>query len=86
MLALIKKIIKDGLTCLDGVTYDPLKCIGYPSALLAVLVFLAGGLTSLYKTGVLDYIAFGTGFTAIMGGLLAIAAGVAVKSHTEPQA
>ena len=85
MLALIKKVIHDGLTGIDGITYDPLKCIGYPSALLAVLVFLSGGIVSLYKTSGLDYIAFGTGFTAIMGGLLAIAAGVAVKSHTEPQ-
>lgn len=85
MLKTIKQIIKDGITCLDGITYDPLKCIGYPSALLAVIVYLAGGIVSLYRTGALDYIQFGTGFTALMGGLLAIAAGVAVKSKTEPQ-
>ena len=85
MLDLIKKVIHDGLTGIDGITYDPLKVIGYPSAILVINVYLLAGIVSLSKTGSLDYVAYGTGFTALMGGLLAIAAGVAVKSHTEPQ-
>lgn len=85
MLDLIKKVIHDGLTGIDGITYDPLKVIGYPSAMMAISVYLLAGITALCKNGALDYVAYGTGFTAISGGLLAIAAGVAVKSHTEPQ-
>lgn len=84
MIALIKKIIHDGLTGIDGITYDPLKVIGYPSAIMAISVYLLAGIVALYKNGALDYVAYGTGFTALSGGLLAIAAGVAVKSRTEP--
>ena len=85
MFNLIKKVIHDGLTGIDGITYDPLKCIGYPSVIFAVSVYLVAGIVALIKNGLFDYVAYGTGFTALMGGLLAIAAGVAVKSHTEPQ-
>ncbi len=85
MWQLFKTIIHDGVTCLDGKTYDSLKVIGYPSAILAISVYLAGAIVSLIKNGSLDYVTYGTGFTALMGGLLAIAAGVAVKSKTEPQ-
>jgi hypothetical protein len=85
MWPIIKKAIHDGVTCLDGETYDPLKLIGYPSFLMALLVYLAGGIASL-MAGKFDFVAFGGGFTALAGGLLAIAAGVAVKSKTEPGA
>lgn len=85
MWQILKTVIHDGVTGIDGFTYDPLKCIGYPSTMLAILVYLSGGIVSLYKTGAIDYVQYGTGFAAIMGGLLAVAAGVAVKSHTEPQ-
>jgi hypothetical protein len=84
ILDTLKKVIHDGLTCIDGITYDPLKVVGYPSAILSIAVYLTAAIVALIKNGVLDYIAYGTGFTALMGGLLAIAAGVAVKSHTEP--
>lgn len=84
MITLIKKIIHDGLTGIDGITYDPLKVIGYPSAILSITVYLVAAVFTLVKNGALDYVAYGTGFTALMGGLLAIAAGVAVKSRTEP--
>lgn len=86
MFDLIKKVIHDGLTGIDGITYDPLKVIGYPSAMLAISVYLAGAVVALVKNGALDYLAYASGFTALMGGLMVIAAGVAVKSHTEPQA
>ena len=86
MWQLIKTVIHDGMTGIDGKTYDPLKCIGYPSALAAIAIYLAGGVVSLVEHNSLDYITFGTGFAALMGGLLAVAAGVAVKSHTEPPA
>lgn len=85
MWKLLTRVIHDGLTGIDGITYDPLKVIGYPSAILAIIVYLSAGVVALVKNASFDYIAYGTGFTALAGGLLAIAAGVAVKSNTEPQ-
>lgn len=85
MFDLIKKVIHDSLTGIDGKTYDPVKVIGYPSSILAIGVYLGSALFALHKSGTLDYVAYGTGFGLLMTGLLAIAAGVAVKSHTEPK-
>lgn len=86
MWQLIKTVVHDGMTGIDGKTYDPLKCIGYPSTLAAIFVYLAGAIVSLVKNGALDYVTFGTGFAALMGGLLAVAAGISIKSKTEPSA
>lgn len=81
----LKSIIHDGVTCLDGKTYDPLKIIGYPSAVTTILIYLSGAVVQLVEKGTMDFMAFGAGFTGICTGLCALAAGVAVKSHTEPQ-
>ena len=80
----IKKLFKDCFTGIDGESYDALKISGYPSCVLAVIIYLANSLYISFTKGVFDYIAFGTGFAALMGALLAVGAGVAVKSHTEP--
>lgn len=82
---MVKKVWRDSLTGIDGVTYDGLKVAGYPATLGAILVYLANGAKLVFSpTGVLDYVAFGTGFMALCGALGLIAAGVAVKSKTEP--
>ena len=84
MINWIKKIFHDSFTGIDGVTYDALKITGYPSCVLAVLIYFANSIFISFTKGTFDYIAFGGGFVALMGALLAVGAGVAVKSKTEP--
>ena len=77
MFTFIKKILFDCISGIDGVTVDPARL--YLAG--AVCVFLAGAAVVIFKTHALDFIAFGTGFGALMaGGGLAIA----IKSKTEP--
>lgn len=81
---LAKKVVKDSLTGIDGVSYDGMKVVGYPSFIASVGVYLGNALKTMITGGTLDYVAFGTGFAALAGALGLIAAGVAVKGHTEP--
>ena len=80
----IRKLCSDSFTGIDGKTFDPLKIVGYPSCVLAVLIYFANSLYLSFSKGAFDYVAFGGGFAALMGALLAVGAGVAVKSKTEP--
>lgn len=81
----LKQILIDSFTGLDGKSWDALKLIGYPSCLLAVIIFLANSVYLTFTKGTFDAVAFGGGFAGLMGGLLAVGAGVAVKSKTEPK-
>lgn len=86
MLKLFKVVVHDCCTGIDGVSYNPVRIIGYSSCALAMLVYFCNSVWMAFTKDVFDYIGFGTGFAAIMGGLLAVGAAEAVKVHTEPPA
>ncbi len=86
MLDLIKKILHDCSTGIDGVTYNPVRLIGYSSCIGAVTMFFANSIWMAFTKSTFDYVGFGTGFALIMGALLAVGAAEAVKTKTEPPA
>jgi hypothetical protein len=77
MFSLIKKVIRDCLTGVDGVTYDPARVYGA----LAILVFLGNSMYAIYLGQPWGAIDFGTGFGLVMAGF---GAAVAMKAQTEP--
>lgn len=77
MFALIKRVIHDCLTGIDGVTYDPARVYGG----MAVIVFLANSMFALYRNQPWGPVDFGTGFGLLMAGF---GAAVAIKAKTEP--
>jgi hypothetical protein len=80
------KSIKDALTGIDGSTIDGLKLVGYPSFIVAFLVFLIITVKNAVTSNTFDPVSFGLGFSGLVASLGIIAAGVAIKSHTEPPA
>ena len=85
MFKLLNQVLRDAFTGIDGVSWDALKIVGYPSCAMAVTIYLANSVYLTFTKETFDYISFGAGFATLMGGLLAVAAGVAVKSDTEPK-
>lgn len=79
----LTKLIKDCLTENDGTSYCPFRVAGASLSTLGIPTFVAGGITSIVKTGSLDYIAFATGFSAMLAGLAVLAGGVALKAKTD---
>lgn len=77
------KLVKDCLTENDGQSYDPFRVGGAALSTLGIPTFAAGGIMSIVKSGTLDYVAFGTGFGAMMAGLAVLAGGVAFKAKTD---
>jgi hypothetical protein len=77
MFSLIKKVIHDCLTGVDGVTYDPARVYGG----MAVNVFLLNSMYAIYRGQPWGAVDFGTGFGLLMAGF---GAAVAMKSQTEP--
>lgn len=85
MTMFIAKLIKDCMTGPDGLTFDPARVVGYPMSIAGFCVFFYASIKSVLATHAFDYVAFGTGFAAMMGGLLLVAGSVAAKNHTEPK-
>lgn len=79
-----KKLIMDSITGIDGVTVDGLKLYGFAAFIIAFLVYVGNAIKIMVTTNLFDPVAFCTGFTVLIAGLGVIAAGVAIKSHTEP--
>lgn len=77
MIAIIKKVIHDCLTGVDGNTYDPARVYGG----MAVNVFLLNSMYAIYRGQPWGAVDFGTGFGLLMAGF---GAAVAWKSQTEP--
>lgn len=80
------KSIKDALTGIDGKSFDGLKLVGYPAFVVAFIVFLILTIKEAIANHTFDPVTFGLGFSGLVASLGIIAAGVAIKSHTEPQA
>jgi hypothetical protein len=77
MFSLIKKVIHDCLTGVDGVTYDPARVYGG----MAILVFLGNSMYAIYLGQPWGAIDFGTGFGMVIAGF---GTAVFMKSGTEP--
>lgn len=76
---LISKILKDSITGIDGVTFDPARIYG----LLAVLIFFVLAVVAvIVKNQPWDAQAYGIGFGALLAGF---GLGVGLKSKTEPE-
>lgn len=79
MLSLIKKVIKDCLTGIDGETYDPARVAG----LFGIIVFLGLAVYAVVvKNQAWDPQSFGLGFGGLVTG---VGAGVLLKKSTEPK-
>lgn len=78
MLLLFKKILKDVSTGVDGATYCCTRIYGH----FGVLTYLGLCIADFVTTHSFNYVAFGTGFAAIVAGQ-----GVAIfaKKDTEPK-
>jgi hypothetical protein len=77
MIKLIKRVLHDCLTGVDGITYDPARVYGA----MAVFVFLANSMYAIYRGQPWGPVEFGTGFGLLMAGF---GAAVAIKARTEP--
>lgn len=86
MMNLLVKVIKDCSTGIDGVTYNPVRLIGYMSCTAAILTYLGNAVWLVFTKDSFDYVQFATGFSILMTGLIAVGAAEAVKTKTEPPA
>jgi len=71
--------IKHLFTGIDGETYDPARTLW----IVGVLIFLLFTGYEVYKSGHFDMINYGLAYSGLLAGG---AAGVRIKSATEPQA
>jgi hypothetical protein len=78
MIALIRKVISDCMTGIDGQTFDPARVYSG----LAVMVFLFNSMYAIYRGQPWGAVDFGTGFGLLIAGF---GAAVALKSGTEPK-
>jgi hypothetical protein len=81
----MKHAIKMMATGPDGVTFDPARVIGYGVAAAGAAVFLFCSVWSVLHEGKFDAMAYGGGFGALCGGIMAVGIGVNAKASTEPK-
>lgn len=84
MIDLIKRVLHDCSTGIDGATFSPVRIVGYSSCTCAVIIYFANSIYMAFTKSTFDYVSFGSGFALIMGALLAVGAAEAVKTKTEP--
>ena len=70
--------IKHLFTGIDGVTYDPARALW----IIGVAAFIGLSGYEVYKTGHFDMLNFGIAYSGLLAGG---AAGVRIKSNTEPK-
>jgi hypothetical protein len=85
MINLIKTIARDCATGPGGEVFDPARVIGYGTAIAGVAVFLFNSVWAVTHGEKFDQQAYGMGFAAVCGGIMAIGIGVGAKAHTEPK-
>lgn len=85
MWAMLKKLVKDCLTEMDGKTYCPFRVGGFALSSTGIPTFIALAVYTAVKSADhhFDMIGFGTAFGAMMTGLALLAGGVAVKAKGE---
>lgn len=83
MWAELKKLVKDCLTENNGTSYCMFRVCGAALVAMGLPAFVSAAVVSIVKTHTLDYVAFGTGFAAMMGSLGILATGVAIKQRSD---
>ncbi|MEX3764445.1 hypothetical protein [Paraburkholderia phenoliruptrix] len=82
MFDTIKRVLKDCTTENDGSSYCPFRVTGLALAGGGIPTFIGAGIWAAYQ-GHFDFVAFGTGFAAMLGGLGVLAGGIALKAKTD---
>ena len=86
IFSLIAKVLHDCSTGIDGVTYNPVRVIGYSSCTAGVVVFFANSIWMAFTKSTFDYVGFASGFAILTTSLIAVGTAEAVKTKTEPPA
>lgn len=81
----MRAVVKQMMTGVDGVTFDPARVIGYGSAIAGVGVFLFNSAWAVVHSHAFDPQSYGIGFGAVCAGIMAIGIGVSAKANTEPK-
>ena len=85
MWKVMKLVIHNCATGIDGQTYDPARVVGYGSSLVVVASFVFCQIYNVVVNKIaFDASAAGIGAGAILAAVAAVGAGVAAKSKTEP--
>lgn len=82
---LISRVLHDCSTGIDGVTFHPVRVIGYSSCTAGFIVFFVNSICMAFTKSTFDYIGFSTGFSVLCTSLVAVGAAEAVKKNTEPK-
>ena len=82
---MMRQMIKEMMTGIDGESFDPARVIGYGSATLGVAVFLFNSVWAVMHANIFDPQAYGIGFGAVCAGIMAVGIGVGAKANTEPK-
>lgn len=78
----IKRLVKDCLTENNGTSYCPFRVTGLVLAGGGIPTYIGAGILAAWQ-GHFDFVAFGTGFAAMLGGLGMLAGGIALKARTD---
>lgn len=84
-MSVVKKVIKDCSTGINGHDYDPARVIGYGINLIGGLVFIGLAIYDTFQNHKFNYDGFAMGLTGIALGLTGAAAGVVLKKSTETE-
>lgn len=79
----LKTLILDCLTENDNKTYCPFRVGGAALSIGGIPTFVGGSIYNIVKAGHFDALAFAGAFSAMMGGITVLAAGVAIKARTD---
>lgn len=83
MLEQLKTLIRDCLTENDNSTYCPFRVGGAALSVGSIPTFVGGSIYNIIKAGHFDAMDFAGAFTAMMGGITVLAAGVAIKARSD---
>jgi hypothetical protein len=83
MIAILKKMVHDCLTENNGSSFCPFRVAGAALAGSGIPTFIGCTIFTTIHTEHFDAVQFGIGFGGLMGGLTALAAGVAFKARTD---
>jgi len=84
-MKLVRKVLKDITTGIDGETFDAGRVVGYGLCVTGTVGFMFCAIWSAIHDAKFDPQAYGIGFGALMTSLAAVAGGLKLKESTEPQ-
>lgn len=83
MIAQLKQLVLDCLTENDNKTFCPFRVGGAALSIGGIPTFIGGWIYNTVKLGHFDGLAFAGSFSAMMGGITVLCAGVAIKARTD---